>query len=85
MSGSTIALHSLLACSVLLFTAAARADDHRYVPLSFDPHEKSSVAIASLKSIHEQHVAPPVPFSPEHHEVPRFDFNGKRLRFRLPF
>jgi hypothetical protein len=75
----------LLACCLLCSSAAAHAGNHHIFPLTFDLHEKRSVAIASLKSLREPRLDSLTSFHPEQPARPRFEISGKRLKFSLPF
>jgi hypothetical protein len=78
---------SLLACCVLVSSAAAHAGNHRIFPLSFDLHEKRSVAIAGIKSPHDPRLDLLTSFRPEEQQPdrPKIKISGKRLKFSLPF
>jgi hypothetical protein len=78
-------VRGLLACCLLISAVAAHAGPHRFFALSFDPHEKSSLAIAKTKSAHDPRLAPLSWLQRERDAKPRFEISGKRLKFRLPF
>jgi hypothetical protein len=84
---AAISLRSILLFCLVLRAGAAQADSRGYFALSYDPREKSSLAIANLKSLRGPRVVPPLllQFQGDHDVKPRFEFSGKRLRFRLPF
>jgi hypothetical protein len=80
-----MAVRGIFACCLLFPAVAGHARPHSFFALSFDPHEKSSLAIANVKSPRGPRLVPPHPFERERDARPRFEFSGKRLRFRLPF
>jgi hypothetical protein len=80
-----ISVRSLLAICLLCPAIAGHAQPRRLFPLSFDPHEKSSLAIANVKSLRGARFSLPLSPQREHDARPRFEISGKRLRFRLPF
>jgi hypothetical protein len=86
MFGVVMRVRSVLACCLVFLPVAADADSPRFLPLSFDAHERRSLAIVGLKPQREPRPGSTFPFHPETRDAkPRFELSGKGLKVKLRF